>query len=322
MRVTRSKDARLLDGTDTVSPQSHDAGDLAMARTENPTRESAMPDGTPHRIDFATFVRLGELGIYPLRSELVDGIVYDMSPKGDAHYFAQVELVEQLSDARAGRYRAGTEPTLKVDDRNGPMPDVLVTARDAPISPASADLIVEVADSSLLYDRTANVIVTPKPACASIGLSTYSTKSWSGICPRVPTQPQSCAPATHSRRTHIPMWRSISPQSSPLPAAAASSDRCYFERRACANPLACNSLDMRSQRSQDVGPAGGSGAVAFARQTGVLQANGRDAGIFRKVEAHERLCRVLVPISKPGEDQQARTLDAAVHSARARLPLG
>ncbi len=155
MRVTRSKDARLLDGTDTVSPQSHDAGDLAMARTENPTRESAMPDGTPHRIDFATFVRLGELGIYPLRSELVDGIVYDMSPKGDAHYFAQVELVEQLSDARAGRYRAGTEPTLKVDDRNGPMPDVLVTARDAPISPASADLIVEVADSSLLYDRTA-----------------------------------------------------------------------------------------------------------------------------------------------------------------------
>lgn len=112
-----------------------------------------IPDGTPHRIDFDTFVRLGELGIYPLRSELIDGIVYDMSPKGDAHYFAQAELIEQLSDGRAGRYRAGSEPTLKLDDKNGPMPDILVTPRDADISPESADLVVEIADSSLAYDR-------------------------------------------------------------------------------------------------------------------------------------------------------------------------
>jgi len=116
--------------------------------------EPMTPDGTPHRIDFATFVRLGELGIYPTRSELVDGIVYDMSPKGDPHYFAQAELVEQLVDARAGRYRAGTEPTLRIDDENGPMPDVLVTPRDALVSAANADLVVEVADSSLAYDRT------------------------------------------------------------------------------------------------------------------------------------------------------------------------
>ncbi len=112
-----------------------------------------VPDGTPHCIDFETFVRLGELGIYPTRSELIDGIVYDRSPKGDAHYFAQAELIEQLSDRRAGRYRAGSEPTLRLDDKNAPMPDILVTPRDAEISPESADLVVEVADSSLAYDR-------------------------------------------------------------------------------------------------------------------------------------------------------------------------
>ncbi|MDQ2857504.1 MAG: Uma2 family endonuclease [Candidatus Eremiobacteraeota bacterium] len=114
-----------------------------------------IPDGTPHRIDFATFVRLGELGIYPTRSELVDGIVYDRSPESDPHYLAQAEIVEQLVDARAGRYRAGTEPTLRIDDRNGPMPDVLVTPRNPAVSAASADLVFEVADSSLAYDRTA-----------------------------------------------------------------------------------------------------------------------------------------------------------------------
>lgn len=117
------------------------------------TSRRHVPDGKPHRIDFETFVRLGELGIYPTRSELIDGIVFDMSPKGNAHYLAQAELLEQLSDGRAGRYRAGSEPTLKLDDDNGPMPDILVTQRDADVSAANADLVVEVADSSLAYDR-------------------------------------------------------------------------------------------------------------------------------------------------------------------------
>ena len=124
-----------------------------MATAATASREPH-PDGTPHRIDFETFVRLGDIGIYPTRSELTRGIVYDKSPQGDAHYFARAELIEQLSDGRAGRYRAGSEPTLKLDDRNAPMPDVLVTPRDADITPGSADLVVEVADTSLAYDRS------------------------------------------------------------------------------------------------------------------------------------------------------------------------
>jgi Uma2 family endonuclease len=117
--------------------------------------KTLVPSGaTPHRIDFATFVRLGELGIYPTRSELIDGIVYDMSPKGNAHDLARSEIVEQLVLAGRGRYRVGAEPTLKVNDRNGPMPDVLVTPRNAPIAPERAELVLEVADSSLDYDRT------------------------------------------------------------------------------------------------------------------------------------------------------------------------
>ncbi len=99
-------------------------------------------------------MRLGELGVFPQRTALVDGIVYEVSPKGDAHFLAQSEIIEQLVLAGRGRYRVGAEPTLRVDEHNGPMPDVLVTPRDAPISPLSADLVVEVSDTSLEYDRT------------------------------------------------------------------------------------------------------------------------------------------------------------------------
>ncbi len=49
----------------------------------------------------------------PTRSELVDGEVFDMSPKGDAHYFAAFALQRQLILADRGRYIAGPEPTLR-----------------------------------------------------------------------------------------------------------------------------------------------------------------------------------------------------------------
>ena len=123
-----------------------------MATSTDPAH---MPDGTPHRLTFDEFVRLGELGIYPHRSELVDGIVYDLSPKGDAHYRAQTEILRQLiaRDPEGERYTAGPEPTLKVDERNGPMPDVLVTPAGEQIFGATAGLVIEIADSSLAYDR-------------------------------------------------------------------------------------------------------------------------------------------------------------------------
>jgi hypothetical protein len=73
---------------------------------------------------------------------------------GDPHFLAQSEIIEQLVLAGRSRYRVGAEPTLKVDEQNGPMPDVLVVPRNAPISPGSADLVVEVSDTSLDYDRT------------------------------------------------------------------------------------------------------------------------------------------------------------------------
>lgn len=119
------------------------------------TNSALVPEGTPHRLTFDEFVRLGELGIYPERSELVDGIVYDLSPKGEAHYRAQTEILRQFiaRDSEGKRYQAGPEPTLKVDEANGPMPDVLVTHAREPISAATAALVIEIADSSLAYDR-------------------------------------------------------------------------------------------------------------------------------------------------------------------------
>ncbi len=124
-----------------------------MATATERTRNVEGPDGTPHRFTFDDFVRLGEIGLLPTRSELVDGEVFDLRPKGEPHYFAAFALQRQLIHADRGRYVAGPGPTLQLDDANAPMPDILVTPRGKRVSSAAAELVVEVADSSLNYDR-------------------------------------------------------------------------------------------------------------------------------------------------------------------------
>ncbi len=84
-----------------------------MGTATDPIEAPGPPDETPHRFTFDEFSRLGEFGMLPTRSELVDGEVFDMSPKGDAHYFAAFALQRQLILADRGRYITGPEPTLR-----------------------------------------------------------------------------------------------------------------------------------------------------------------------------------------------------------------
>ncbi|NCJ07886.1 Uma2 family endonuclease [Synechococcales cyanobacterium C] len=102
--------------------------------------------------------RMADLGLFEgRRVELVEGQVIDMAAMKSPHAVA-IDLVDQALKAvfGAGYYIRQQKP-LVISDISEPEPDVAVvpgTIRDyAETHPTTAVLIVEVADTSLSYDR-------------------------------------------------------------------------------------------------------------------------------------------------------------------------
>jgi Uma2 family endonuclease len=92
------------------------------------------------------------------RLELMDGEIFRMPPQGSAHYTA-VQLAEEACRAAfAGRnFSVRVQGPLAPPPDSEPVPDVAVVsgcARDySGAHPTSALLVVEIADSTLEYDR-------------------------------------------------------------------------------------------------------------------------------------------------------------------------
>jgi len=126
---------------------------MTMSTTALPARR---------KIDVAAYHRMAETGILlpDERVELIDGDVVEMVPIGSDHGGTtgrlMRRLVRQLDDAKA---LVTTSSPLRIDRFNEPQPDILVlrpTAdeyRSAHPSPADVLLLIEVAKSSLDYDR-------------------------------------------------------------------------------------------------------------------------------------------------------------------------
>lgn len=112
-----------------------------------------------HRFSVADFHRMGQAGILraDARVELVAGELIEMAPIGTRH----AEVVDRLT--RACLLSAGTQLRVRVqgpvrlDDRTEVQPDlaVLRAADYALAHPGPADvlLLIEVADTTLAYDR-------------------------------------------------------------------------------------------------------------------------------------------------------------------------
>ncbi|HXO19314.1 MAG TPA: Uma2 family endonuclease [Thermoanaerobaculia bacterium] len=95
------------------------------------------------------------------RVELIDGIIYSMTPQSSRHA-ATVQLVEEALRAAFGAgYSCRVQMPLALGDWSAPEPDLAVVAgrpRDhLEVHPMSAALVVEVADRFLPYDRTQKV---------------------------------------------------------------------------------------------------------------------------------------------------------------------
>lgn len=108
--------------------------------------------------DLAAMLRAGILGEDD-RIELINGMLIDMAPIGDDHVSVTNTLNEAFVLALMRRATVSVQNPIRLDDLSLPQPDVVVHARTAADERrmARADevfLIIEVADTTLVYDRT------------------------------------------------------------------------------------------------------------------------------------------------------------------------
>ena len=126
-----------------------------------------------HRLTVSDYHRMGEAGILGTeRVELIDGELIDMAPIGAGHAGTVRGLNRVLTAACMGRAIVDVQNPVRLDGFSEPQPDLAVLRlraddyRGAHPGPADVLLVVEVADSSLRFDREVKL---PMYARAGIG---------------------------------------------------------------------------------------------------------------------------------------------------------
>ena len=126
----------------------HAAGDFAMA--------VAFPDNFRplKRVEYDKLVELGVFG--DERIELINGVLVPMNPPKPPHADAVDELTEILVRSLAEVARVRVQNPFAAGDISEPQPDLVVVPRErySTDHPAVAHLVIEVAESSLKYDRS------------------------------------------------------------------------------------------------------------------------------------------------------------------------
>lgn len=118
-----------------------------------------------HRITVEEYHRMGEAGIFSEddRVELIEGEVIDMAPIGTKHASIVDELNHLISRAVPDDCRARVQNPLRLAGANEPQPDLAVVRKNASRyavahpGPEDVLLLIEVADSSLAYDRSVKI---------------------------------------------------------------------------------------------------------------------------------------------------------------------
>ena len=96
------------------------------------------------------------------RVELIDGEIIIMPPIGDPHEVSTDWLTRLLVPPLIGRAIVRVQGAIRLHDRSAPQPDI-AALRERPLSevgpyfPPDVYLVIEVADSTLAYDRGAKL---------------------------------------------------------------------------------------------------------------------------------------------------------------------
>jgi Uma2 family endonuclease len=114
-----------------------------------------------HQLTVDDYGRMGDAGVFApdARVELIDGEVIDMAPIGTRHAAAVARLARLLQRAVGDQAIVWPQNPLRLGDRSEPEPDLLLLLPRADFyasaHPVAGDvlLLIEVADSSVRYDR-------------------------------------------------------------------------------------------------------------------------------------------------------------------------
>jgi Uma2 family endonuclease len=114
-----------------------------------------------HKLSVSDFYRMGEAGILNEddRIELIEGELIDMAPIGSRHAGIVTRLARLLMKAVNDQAIVSVQNPLRLSGRSEPQPDVMVLKSrpddyiDALPEPADVMVLIEVADSSIDYDR-------------------------------------------------------------------------------------------------------------------------------------------------------------------------
>lgn len=107
------------------------------------------------------YQRLGKIGMIheDERVELLDGEIVQMAAVGSKHFACVNRLTDTLVPLAQGRFTVSVQNPIRLSPRSEPEPDIVLIRfradyyRDALPGPADILLVIEVADSSLKYDR-------------------------------------------------------------------------------------------------------------------------------------------------------------------------
>lgn len=123
------------------------------------------------RFTVEEYHRLAEIGLLrpDERVELIRGVIREMSPKGKRHSLSVFRINRLFSRRLAGRAGVFVQDALRKPVlESEPEPDVVIDANPDPglddLLPPSPLLIIEVADSSLDYDRNVKALLYAEAA--------------------------------------------------------------------------------------------------------------------------------------------------------------
>lgn len=130
-----------------------------------------------HRLTVDEYHRMAEAEVFAAedRIELIEGDLIDMAPIGQGHAAIVGGLLEALFLACAGRAHVWCQNPIRLNHANEPQPDLAVLRRRADFyatgerpGPADVLLLVEVADSSLRFDRTVKLPLYARAGIAEV----------------------------------------------------------------------------------------------------------------------------------------------------------
>ncbi len=127
-----------------------------MTTIAHPSSRPAPAGPRPVRWTCAEFHRFGDMGVFEgRRAMLIDGVILEQGPMNPPHAVTLGLVTEALRATFGVGWRFRIQSPLVLGLNLDPKPDLAViagTPRGSSGHPTTADLIIEVADSSLDYD--------------------------------------------------------------------------------------------------------------------------------------------------------------------------